>query len=147
MAAEISNGIAGNSDKSLSKRIKGSTIIAKALRHIGVQYIFGVIGIPVTAIACEAQKEGIRYIGFRNEQAAGYAASAVGFITGRPAVLLTVSGPGLVHGLAGLANATVNGWPMLMLSGSIERDRFGHSGFQELDQVEVLFISLLMQRT
>jgi thiamine pyrophosphate-dependent acetolactate synthase large subunit-like protein len=40
------------------------------------------------------QAVGIRYIGFRNEQAAGYAAGAAGFITGKPSVLLTVSGPG-----------------------------------------------------
>ena len=38
------------------------------------------------------QAAGIRYIGFRNEQAAGYAAAAAGYLTGVPAVLLTVSG-------------------------------------------------------
>ena len=64
---------------------------------------------------------GIRYIGFHNEQAAGYAAAAAGFQTGFPGILLTVSGPGAVHGLAGLSHAMINGWPMVMLSGSAER--------------------------
>ncbi len=67
------------------------------------------------------QAVGIRYIGFHNEQAAGYAAAAAGFQTGFPGILLTVSGPGAVHGLAGLSHAMINGWPMVMLSGSAER--------------------------
>ena len=67
------------------------------------------------------QAVGIRYIGFRNEQAAGYAAAASGFLTGVPGVLLTVSGPGAVHGIAGLSHAQVNTWPMILLSGSAEQ--------------------------
>ena len=70
------------------------------------------------------QAAGIRFIGFRNEQAAGYAAAAAGFLTGVPGVLLTVSGPGAVHGIAGLSHAQVNTWPMLMISGSAEQVRF-----------------------
>jgi hypothetical protein len=57
--------------KSESRLIKGSISIANALKSAGIDYIFGVVGIPVTAIACAAQNVGIRYIGFRNEQAAG----------------------------------------------------------------------------
>ena len=64
------------------------------------------------------QAAGIRFISFRNEQAAGYAAAAAGFLTGTPAALLTVSGPGVLHGLPGLAHATVNAWPMLHIAGS-----------------------------
>ena len=67
------------------------------------------------------QAVGIRFIGFRNEQAAGYAAAACGFLTGVPGVLLTVSGPGAVHGIAGLSHAGINCWPMIMLSGASEQ--------------------------
>ena len=70
------------------------------------------------------QAAGIRFIGFRNEQAAGYAAAACGFLTGVPGVLLTVSGPGAVHGIAGLSHAQINTWPMIMLSGSAEQASF-----------------------
>ncbi len=70
---------------------------------------------------CVMQAAGIRFIGFRNEQAAGYAAAACGFLTGMPGVLLTVSGPGAVHGIAGLSHAQINTWPMIMLSGSAEQ--------------------------
>ena len=68
-----------------------------------------------------SQAAGIRFVGFRNEQAAGYAAAAAGFLEGVPGVLLTVSGPGAVHGIAGLSHAQVNCWPMLMISGSAEQ--------------------------
>jgi thiamine pyrophosphate-dependent acetolactate synthase large subunit-like protein len=72
-------------------------------------------------VGCLSQAAGIRFVGFRNEQAAGYAAAAAGFLTGVPGVLLTVSGPGAVHGIAGLSHAQVNTWPMLMISGSAEQ--------------------------
>ena len=74
-----------------------------------------------TRISCCLQAAGIRYIGFRNEQAAGYAAAACGYLTGVPGVLLTVSGPGAVHGIAGLSHAGINCWPMIMISGSSEQ--------------------------
>ena len=68
-----------------------------------------------------AQACGIRFISCRNEQAAGYAAAAAGFLTGVPGVFLTVSGPGVVHGLAGLSDAQINCWPLIMISGSCEQ--------------------------
>ncbi|GBG84847.1 hypothetical protein CBR_g39223 [Chara braunii] len=118
-----------------SSQISGARLVAKVLARLGVRYMFGVVGIPVTALASHAQSEGIRYIGFHNEQAAGYAASAVGYLTGMPGVLLTVSGPGCVHGLAGLSHAQVNCWPMVMLSGSCASKNVSKGDFQELDQM------------
>uniref|UniRef100_A0A8U7MEZ2 2-hydroxyacyl-CoA lyase n=1 Tax=Corvus moneduloides TaxID=1196302 RepID=A0A8U7MEZ2_CORMO len=75
-----------------------------------IEYMFGIVGIPVTEIAIAAQAVGIKYVGMRNEQAACYAASAVGYLTGRPGVCLVVSGPGFLHALGGIANATINCW-------------------------------------
>ncbi len=77
--------------------------------------------IQLQVTCCCLQAVGIRFIGFRNEQAAGYAAAACGYLTGVPGVLLTVSGPGAVHGIAGLSHAGINCWPMIMLSGSSEQ--------------------------
>ncbi len=116
------------------EKMQGFDVAAKCLAALGVKTMVGIVGIPVTQVASSAQCEGIRFVGFRNEQAAGYAASCIGFLTGAHAVLLTVSGPGVVHGLAGLANATANCWPLLMISGSVERKHVGKGGFQELDQ-------------
>ena len=80
----------------------GAKVIANALRDLGVTVIFGLVGIPVVDIAEEAINLGIRFIGFRNEQACSYAATAYGYITGKPGVCLLVGGPGVLHGMAGV---------------------------------------------
>lgn len=80
----------------------GAHIIARSLRDLGVSVIFGIVGIPVVEIAEEAINLGIQFIGFRNEQAASYAASAYGYLTGRPGVCLVVGGPGVLHAIAGV---------------------------------------------
>lgn len=112
--------------------------IAGSLAALGVKEAYGVIGIPVTALASALQAAGVRFISCRNEQAAGYAAAAAGFLTGVPGVLLTVSGPGVVHALAGLSDAQVNAWPLLLLSGACEAGERGKGAFQELDQLEAV---------
>jgi 2-hydroxyacyl-CoA lyase 1 len=116
--------------------ISGARVIARSLKQQGVEYMFGVVGFPVIPIASAAEKEGIRYFGFRNEQAASYAAGAVGYLTGRPGVCLAVSGPGMVHGIAGLANAWANCWPMILLGGANDSYQDGRGAFQETPQVE-----------
>ncbi|GIW13942.1 MAG: oxalyl-CoA decarboxylase [Tepidiforma sp.] len=116
--------------------LTGAQIVAKALRQQGVEYMFGVVGIPVVPIAVHAQREGIKFFGFRNEQAASYAAAAIGYLTGRPGVCLAVSGPGMVHGIAGMANAWANCWPMILIGGANDSYQNGQGAFQEAPQIE-----------
>jgi 2-hydroxyacyl-CoA lyase 1 len=116
--------------------ISGARVIARSLKAQGVDYMFGVVGFPVVPIAMAAQREGIRYLGFRNEQSASYAAGAVGYLTGRPGACLAVSGPGMVHGIAGLANAWSNCWPMILLGGANDSYQNGQGAFQEAPQIE-----------
>lgn len=118
--------------------IDGNVLAALSLARFGIDRMFGVVGIPVTSLANRAVSLGVRFIAFHNEQSAGYAASSYGYLTGRPGVLLTVSGPGCVHGLAGMSNAMANAWPMIMISGSCDQKDFGRGDFQELDQIEVV---------
>ena len=115
--------------------ISGATLMARNLKQQGVEFMFGIVGFPVIPIAMAAQRVGITYIGMRNEQAAGYAAQAAGYITGRAQACLVVSGPGLVHGLAGLANAKSNCWPMILIGGSSQSYYDGMGAFQEEQQV------------
>ena len=115
--------------------VDGATLIARSLKQQGIDHLFGVVGFPITPIAAAAQKEGVAYIGMRNEQAASYAAQAYGYLTGRPGACVTVTGPGVVHGLAGLANAQQNCWPMILLGGASETYRGGMGAFQEERQV------------
>jgi 2-hydroxyacyl-CoA lyase 1 len=115
--------------------VDGATLIARSLKQQGIDHMFGIVGFPVGPIAAAAQKEGINYIGMRNEQSAAYAAQAYGYLTGRPGVCLVVTGPGVVHGLAGLANAQQNCWPMILIGGASETYRGGMGAFQEERQV------------
>ncbi|MGD9805621.1 MAG: thiamine pyrophosphate-binding protein [Hyphomicrobiaceae bacterium] len=115
--------------------VDGATLIARSLKQQGIDHLFGVVGFPVGPIAEAAQKEGVAYIGMRNEQAASYAAQAYGYMTGRPGACIVVTGPGVVHGLAGLANAQQNCWPMILIGGASETYRGGMGAFQEERQV------------
>ncbi len=115
--------------------VDGATLIARSLKQQGIDHLFGVVGFPITAIAAAAQKEGIAYLGMRNEQSAAYAAQAYGYLTGRPGACIVVTGPGVVHGLAGLANAQQNCWPMILIGGASETYRGGMGAFQEERQV------------
>ncbi len=45
--------------------LDGPTFIAKCLAQQQIQYIFGIVGVPITPIAVAAQKEGIKFFGFR----------------------------------------------------------------------------------
>jgi 2-hydroxyacyl-CoA lyase len=116
--------------------IDGATIIARSLKSHGVQFCFGIVGFPVQPIAAAMQREGIKFIGMRHEQSASYAAGTIGYLTGRPGVALTVSGPGMTNAISGLGNAWANCWPMLLLSGANGSDQMGRGAFQEAPQLE-----------
>ncbi|KAM5465252.1 hypothetical protein MauCBS54593_006498 [Microsporum audouinii] len=116
----------------------GAQAIARALKNLGVTVIFGIVGIPIVEIAEEAINLGIRFIAFRNEQACSYAASVYGYITGKPGVCLVVGGPGVLHAMAGIGNASVNAFPLLVLAGSAETTLVTKGGFQEMDAISLL---------
>src|SRR3954449_3902784 len=113
----------------------GAALIARSLKQQGVDYMFGIVGFPVIPVSIAAQREGITFIGMRNEQAASMAAQAASYLTGRPQSCLVVSGPGVINAMAGLANAQQNNWPMVLLGGANALDQNGMGAFQEERQV------------
>jgi oxalyl-CoA decarboxylase len=115
----------------------GLHLVVDALKANDIDTIYGIVGIPITDLARTAQASGIRYIGFRQETSAGNAAAAAGFLTGRPGVCLTTSGPGFLNGLPALANATANCFPMIQISGSSNRAMVDlqRGDYQDLDQL------------
>jgi len=126
------------SNETNSARItNGFQLVVDALKLNGLDTIYGVAGIPVTDLARLAQAEGIRYIGFHHEQSAGNAAAIAGYLTQKPGICLTVSAPGFLNGLVALANATTNGFPMIQISGSSEREIIDlqQGDYEELDQL------------
>lgn len=118
-------------------QVTGMYVLAKALRMVGIDHMYGLVGIPVTEFAYIAQEEGIRFTSFRHEQQAGMAAQTHGYLTGKPGVLLTVSSLGFLNGLTATANATVNCYPMIQISGSSQREPIDllQGTYEGLDQL------------
>lgn len=116
-----------------------STFVIDALKLNGINTIYNVPGIPITDLGRMMQGEGMRVISFRHEQNAGYAASIAGFLTQKPGVCLTVSAPGFLNGLNALAHATTNCFPMILISGSSEREivDLQQGDYEEMDQLAV----------
>ncbi|MDE6528255.1 MAG: oxalyl-CoA decarboxylase, partial [Muribaculaceae bacterium] len=121
------------------EQVTGMYILARALKNIGIDTMYGLVGIPVTEMAYIAQGQGIRFVGFRHEQQAGMAAATHGYVTGKPGVLLTVSSLGFMNGLTATANATVNCYPMIQISGSSVREPIDldQGTYEGLDQLNV----------
>ena len=117
----------------------GFHLVVDALKLNGINTIYNVPGIPITDLGRIAQAEGMRVISFRHEQHAGYAASVAGYLTKKPGVALTVSAPGFLNGLTALANATTNCFPMILISGSSEREivDLQQGDYEEMDQLAI----------
>jgi oxalyl-CoA decarboxylase len=117
----------------------GFHLVIDALKLNGIDTIFGLPGIPITDFTRKAQAAGMRVISFRHEQSAGYAASIAGYMTQKPGVCLTVSAPGFLNGLTALANATTNCFPMILISGSSEREvvDLQQGDYEEMDQLAI----------
>ena len=101
----------------------GFHLVIDALKLNDIDTIYGVPGIPITDLGRLAQAEGMRVISFRHEQNAGNAAAIAGFL----------------HGLPALANATTNCFPMILISGSSEREivDLQQGDYEEMDQLAI----------
>ena len=117
----------------------GFHLLIDAMKLNDLNTIYGVPGIPITDFGRMAQAAGIRVISFRHEQNAGNAAAIAGFLTKKPGVCLTVSAPGFLNGLTALAHATTNCWPMILISGSSEREVVDlmQGDYEEMDQLAI----------
>ena len=117
----------------------GFHLVIDALKLNGIDTIYALPGIPIIDLTRKAQAEGIRLISFRHEQHAGNAAAAAGFLTQKPGICLTVSAPGFLNGLTALANATTNCFPMILISGSSEREivDLQQGDYEEMDQLAI----------
>ena len=131
--------VAGETAGQAREETDGFTLVIEALKLNGIDTIFGLPGIPITDLTRRAQAAGMRVISFRHEQNAGYAASIAGFLTQKPGVCLTVSAPGFLNGLTALANATTNCFPMILVSGSSEREvvDLQQGDYEEMDQLAI----------
>src|SRR6202048_1445780 len=135
----IVQSIDANKAEAEREQTDGFNLIIDALKLNGLDTIYGVPGIPITDFGRMAQAAGIRVISFRHEQNAGNAAAIAGFLTKKPGICLTVSAPGFLNGLTALANATTNCFPMILISGSSEREvvDLQQGDYEEMDQLAI----------
>ncbi|MEJ2175561.1 MAG: oxalyl-CoA decarboxylase [bacterium] len=131
--------VATSSDVQAAATTDGFQLVIDALKLNGIDTIYGLPGIPITDLTRRAQAEGLRVLSFRHEQSAGYAASIAGFLTQKPGICLTVSAPGFLNGLNALAHATTNCFPMILVSGSSEREivDLQQGDYEEMDQLAI----------
>ena len=118
------------------QQVTGMDILARALKNVGIENVYGLVGIPITEAAYLVQGQGIKFVGFRHEQQAGMAAATEGFLTGKPGVLMTVSSLGFLNGLTATTNATVNCYPMIQISGASDPTMvdMNMGTYEQLDQ-------------
>ena len=119
------------------EQVTGMYILAESLKRLGLDTVYGLVGIPVTEVAYAIQKLGMKFVGFRFEQQAGMAAATHGYLTKKPGVLLTVSSLGFLNGLTATANATVNCYPMIQISGASDTHMvdMDMGTYEQLDQL------------
>ena len=128
-----------NGDPEAGTLTDGFHLVIDALKLNDINTIYNVPGIPITDLGRYMQAEGMRVLSFRHEQHAGYAAAIAGFLTKKPGICLTVSAPGFLNGLTALAHATTNCFPMILMSGSSEREivDLQQGDYEEMDQLAI----------
>ena len=131
--------VSASADVPQAEQIDGFHLVIDALKLNDIDTVFGLPGIPITDLTRMLQAEGLRVISFRHEQNAGNAAAIAGFMTQKPGICLTVSAPGFLNGLTALANATTNCFPMILISGSSEREivDLQQGDYEEMDQLAI----------
>lgn len=118
--------------------ITGSELVAAALERLGVDSFFFVMGAPMLGAEKASIARGLRGVDVRHEQAAAMMAHAYSRLRNRPGVCMACSGPGVLNFGTGLANALVDGAPVVALGGSGPVGEYLTGGFQEFDQVAAM---------
>ena len=118
--------------------ITGSELVAATLERLGVDSFFFVMGAPMMGAEKASIDRGIRGVDVRHEQAAAMMAQAYSRVRNRPGVCMACSGPGVMNFGTGLANAMVDGAPVVALGGSGPIAEYQTGGFQEFDQVAAM---------
>lgn len=133
---ENKNNLSSSEDPKFPEQVTGMYILAQTLKRLGLDTVYGLVGIPVTEAAYAFQDVGVKFVSFRFEQQAGMAAATHGWLTKTPGVLLTVSSLGFLNGLTATANATVNCYPMIQISGASDPTMvdMNMGTYEQLDQ-------------
>lgn len=118
--------------------LTGAQIIIETLKKLGVDTIFGYPGGIVLSVYDELYKQkNIKHYLVRHEQAAVHAAEGYARVSGKCGVVLVTSGPGASNTVSGIANAYLDGYPLVVLTGQVFSSLIGKDAFQEVDIIDI----------
>src|SRR3990167_5557609 len=126
-------------EQKLKKEVTdGHTLVARALKRLGVTHVYCVSGSPIRETFSICAKIGIRAIGVRHQQAGVMMATAQNYVTGRlTAISILSAGPAVTNAVTSVLVAKDNCWPVVVLGGRRPLSMQGMGSFQELDAVPI----------
>ena len=110
-------------------------VLVKCLENEGVEYIFGIPGEENLEVMNALKKSSIKFITVRHEQGAAFMADIYGKLTGRAGVCLATLGPGATNLVTGVADANMDGSPVIAITGQVGTERMHLTSHQHLDLV------------
>lgn len=119
-------------------KISGAEIIVECLKREGVKHIFGYPGgVVLNIFDVLYDDKDLKLILTRHEQGAVHAADGYARATGKPGVVLVTSGPGATNTVTGIATASMDSVPLVVMSGQVPTLLIGNDAFQEADIVGI----------
>ena len=128
------------SDRSSTLRLvrTGAELIIHLIEQQGVSTVAGIPGGPILPLyEALSRSATLRHVLARHEQAAGFIAQGMARLTGKPAVCLVSSGPGVTNIITALADAKLDSVPLVCISGQVTRALIGTDAFQEVPSVDI----------
>jgi len=116
-----------------TKQRTGARALVEALERVGADIVFGYPGGNVVDVFDELSRAPFRFVLGRHEQGCVHMADGYARASGRPAVVVVTSGPGLTNTITGLGAANMDGVPMVLVCGQVPLDQIGTDAFQEAD--------------
>jgi acetolactate synthase I/II/III large subunit len=110
-------------------------LLVKCLENEGVQYIFGLPGEENLHILEALKSSSIQFVTCRHEQGAAFMADVYGRLTGRAGVCLSTLGPGATNLITGVADANLDGAPLIAITAQVSTERMHIEAHQYLDLV------------
>lgn len=124
--------------QTLTKTYTGAKIVIETLKQLGTDTIFGYPGGIVLSVYDElSQQSDIKHYLVRHEQSAVHAAEGYARISGKCGVAVVTSGPGATNIITGLANAYLDGFPLVVITGQVSAELLHQDAFQEVDIIDI----------
>jgi acetolactate synthase I/II/III large subunit len=117
------------------EQLNTAELLIQCLENEGVEYIFGLPGEENLHLLEAIKKSSIKFITTRHEQGAAFMADVYGRLTGKAGVCLSTLGPGATNLMTGVADANLDGAPLVAITGQVGTDRMHIESHQYLDLV------------